>query len=227
MGDGQMKTFKQIREECWTGYKRVGGKMKDGRMVPNCVPMNEGEYHIPGDDSEEDLKNAAEAEKAGDKVSYHFHMANHHENRGRWHESRGRWHGANREFVKAEQHHELGVQHALGNIKETNQFHEDLRGLSRPPGRFAANITHRTDHETGEKVPDEYRNWVPPTGGKEGNSGRETWAVKDTVNKRNKRLGIGAEKKPETLKTIKKKPASTASSANFYDTYLSARPPRG
>ena len=60
-----------------------------------------------------------------------------------------------------------------------------------------------------------------------GNSGRETWAVKDTVNKRNKRLGIGAEKKPETLKTIKKKPASTASSANFYDTYLSARPPRG
>jgi len=27
--------------ECWDGYKEVGGKMKDGRMVPNCVPVKE------------------------------------------------------------------------------------------------------------------------------------------------------------------------------------------
>jgi Domain of unknown function (DUF6321) len=37
-----MKTFKQIREECWKGYKQVGGKMKNGRMIPNCVPVKEG-----------------------------------------------------------------------------------------------------------------------------------------------------------------------------------------
>lgn len=36
-----MKTFKEIREACWKGYKRVGGKMKNGRMVPNCVPVKE------------------------------------------------------------------------------------------------------------------------------------------------------------------------------------------
>jgi hypothetical protein len=28
-------------EDCWDGYKAVGGKMKNGKMVPNCVPVNE------------------------------------------------------------------------------------------------------------------------------------------------------------------------------------------
>jgi hypothetical protein len=28
-------------EDCWKGYKAVGGKMKNGKMVPNCVPTNE------------------------------------------------------------------------------------------------------------------------------------------------------------------------------------------
>ena len=28
----------QLDEKCWTGYKQVGGKMKGGKMVPNCVP---------------------------------------------------------------------------------------------------------------------------------------------------------------------------------------------
>jgi hypothetical protein len=27
--------------ECWDGYKEVGGKMKNGKMVPNCVPIKE------------------------------------------------------------------------------------------------------------------------------------------------------------------------------------------
>jgi hypothetical protein len=27
--------------ECWDGYREIGGKMKDGRMVPNCVPVKE------------------------------------------------------------------------------------------------------------------------------------------------------------------------------------------
>jgi hypothetical protein len=28
-------------ESCWDGYKQVGGKMKNGKMVPNCVPVKE------------------------------------------------------------------------------------------------------------------------------------------------------------------------------------------
>ena len=31
----------EINEDCWDGYKAVGGKMKNGKMVPNCVPKNE------------------------------------------------------------------------------------------------------------------------------------------------------------------------------------------
>jgi hypothetical protein len=31
----------QLDEGCWEGYKRVGSKMKNGKKVPNCVPVNE------------------------------------------------------------------------------------------------------------------------------------------------------------------------------------------
>ena len=36
-------------EGCWEGYKQVGMKEKDGRMVPNCVPVEEL-YHRPESD---------------------------------------------------------------------------------------------------------------------------------------------------------------------------------
>lgn len=33
-----MKSFKQHLEACWSGYKQVGMKKKNGKDVPNCVP---------------------------------------------------------------------------------------------------------------------------------------------------------------------------------------------
>jgi hypothetical protein len=30
-------TKKEVEEACWKGYKEVGGKKKNGKMVPNCV----------------------------------------------------------------------------------------------------------------------------------------------------------------------------------------------
>jgi hypothetical protein len=33
-----MKSFKELREACWTGYTAKGMKKKGDRMVPNCVP---------------------------------------------------------------------------------------------------------------------------------------------------------------------------------------------
>jgi hypothetical protein len=35
-----------LAEACWKGYKAVGGKMKNGKQVPNCVPesVNEGMF---------------------------------------------------------------------------------------------------------------------------------------------------------------------------------------
>ena len=35
---GELNT---LDEACWEGYKQVGGKMKNGKMVPNCVPISE------------------------------------------------------------------------------------------------------------------------------------------------------------------------------------------
>jgi len=45
-GGGWRKCNESIGEinaldECWDGYKEVGGKMKNGKMVPNCVPKKE------------------------------------------------------------------------------------------------------------------------------------------------------------------------------------------
>jgi hypothetical protein len=37
-------TKKEMQEECWKGYKQVGGKMKNGKMVPNCVKESKEDY---------------------------------------------------------------------------------------------------------------------------------------------------------------------------------------
>ena len=31
----------ELNEKCWDGYKQVGSKKKNGKMVPNCVPVSE------------------------------------------------------------------------------------------------------------------------------------------------------------------------------------------
>lgn len=37
-----MKKLKDIlQEDCWKGYKQYGMKEKDGKQVPNCVPIDE------------------------------------------------------------------------------------------------------------------------------------------------------------------------------------------
>ena len=36
-----MKTFTQFLEACWQGYTAKGTKLKKGRQVPNCVPIQE------------------------------------------------------------------------------------------------------------------------------------------------------------------------------------------
>ncbi len=37
-----MKSFKQFTEDpCWKDYKMVGMKDKNGKKVPNCVPVKE------------------------------------------------------------------------------------------------------------------------------------------------------------------------------------------
>ena len=34
------KSAKSIKDPCWDGYEKIGMKVKNGRLVPNCVPKN-------------------------------------------------------------------------------------------------------------------------------------------------------------------------------------------
>jgi len=38
-----IKTYEQLHEStpCWSGYKQIGTKSKNGKTVPNCVPIAE------------------------------------------------------------------------------------------------------------------------------------------------------------------------------------------
>jgi len=36
-----MKSFALFRESCWKGYTAIGVKKKNGKTVPNCVPVKE------------------------------------------------------------------------------------------------------------------------------------------------------------------------------------------
>jgi hypothetical protein len=41
MDQFSMNEEDQLDEKCWDGSQQVGGKKKNGKMVPNCVPTNE------------------------------------------------------------------------------------------------------------------------------------------------------------------------------------------
>ena len=32
---------KSKQDPCWEGYEKIGMKMKNGKLVPNCVPIKE------------------------------------------------------------------------------------------------------------------------------------------------------------------------------------------
>jgi hypothetical protein len=45
--------WNNMEKACWSGYKQVGMKEKNGRMVPNCVPV---EKSYDKEDKEEPIK---------------------------------------------------------------------------------------------------------------------------------------------------------------------------
>tara|TARA_B100000902_G_scaffold371690_1_gene398026 strand:+ start:4513 stop:4647 length:135 start_codon:yes stop_codon:yes gene_type:complete len=32
---------KELKDACWKGYEAIGMKMKNGKKVPNCVPIKD------------------------------------------------------------------------------------------------------------------------------------------------------------------------------------------
>jgi hypothetical protein len=56
------ETKQEMQEKCWKGYKQIGGKEKNGKMVPNCVKE--------GKDGEVKKVEATEATGSGSSGSY-------------------------------------------------------------------------------------------------------------------------------------------------------------
>ena len=48
-----MKTFNQFQAECWKTHKKVGMKMKGGKLVNDCRPKNE---EVQNEGTDDDLK---------------------------------------------------------------------------------------------------------------------------------------------------------------------------
>jgi hypothetical protein len=59
---------KELQDACWTGYKQVGLKMKNGKQVPNCVPEA---YDIGHDYAEARAKQAVSQGKVQKLVTAH------------------------------------------------------------------------------------------------------------------------------------------------------------
>lgn len=59
-----MKSFKQYIDEmendpCWKGYEAYGTKKKDGKTVPNCVPVKEDWQKVNRQDKTDGLSQKA------------------------------------------------------------------------------------------------------------------------------------------------------------------------
>ena len=65
-----MKTFQEIREACWKGYKQVGTKNKGGKDVPNCVPEENENYNQDLTLATKNVARLAKKETGQDKKDY-------------------------------------------------------------------------------------------------------------------------------------------------------------
>ena len=48
-----------LSKPCWDGYEQIGTKMKDGKEVPNCVPLTDKRPYLTDDLKDAILKEYA------------------------------------------------------------------------------------------------------------------------------------------------------------------------
>jgi len=72
------------------------------------------------EEAEEHLSKANDADAKGDKMGYHYHMADHHDALSQWHESKGRSATADKHAEKADYHSDKYTEHANGMHEAIN-----------------------------------------------------------------------------------------------------------
>lgn len=76
-------SYDENKGPCWSGYRQVGMKKKNGKEVPNCVPESVEEINrhgIPKDATKSELKKIRSSDKSskGAKNLAHWLLNMHH-----------------------------------------------------------------------------------------------------------------------------------------------------
>ena len=58
----------ELKEPCWDGYEQIGMKDKDGKQVPNCVPLSREKLCCSSDSTEDDEKVASKLIALGEDI---------------------------------------------------------------------------------------------------------------------------------------------------------------
>jgi hypothetical protein len=146
---------KEDKDPCWTGYKQLGMKKKNGKQVPNCVPVEESLNEDAYKDSEGHLDKADKAQRNKDMFSHHMHMADHHDSLSQWHDSKGRSDAAEKHAMKAADHEEMA--HAVKQRLKEETITESHAELDKHISTFAKGINsdgaqHSTYKNGGGKI---------------------------------------------------------------------------
>lgn len=94
-----------------------------GRLRSSMKPVSEETAGESYEAAQKHKETAEEHDKDSEK--YHHNMSMHHEAMGRWHESRGRTSLADKEFNKADSHHEQGVDAATQRNESISEGRSD------------------------------------------------------------------------------------------------------
>jgi hypothetical protein len=132
-----MFTYKLDKPKKVLNHSDIAGHVYvlDGKKLKHYTSQDSGEMaganeSVELDEATDHHAEAMEHKKQSDAAmvkndmeAYHQHMSAHHESLGQWHESKGRSSSADKEFEKAEKHHEL-------SLKKSNQKNEGTEMLS-------------------------------------------------------------------------------------------------
>jgi len=132
-----MFTYKLDKPKKVLNHSDIAGHVYvlDGKKLKHYTSQDSGEMaganeSVELDEATDHHADAMEHKKQSDAAmvkndmeAYHQHMSAHHESLGQWHESKGRSSSAQKEFDKAEGHHEL-------SLKKSNQKNEGTDMLS-------------------------------------------------------------------------------------------------
>ena len=58
----------ELKSPCWDGYEQIGMKTKDGKEVPNCVPLSKEKLCCSSDSTEDDEKVASKLIALGEEI---------------------------------------------------------------------------------------------------------------------------------------------------------------